>query len=137
MGWQGLATGAQTGRGEFALASGREWVGRVSDRTGQDRGGRSSWDMSRLSWKVWQRLRACVGVAPSRGRGVFGNGIARSRNHKRWRLCRGCGGDGAVGRRQEMKKVGLLESSVRSGLAASSGVQCADRRRRYAVCEAV
>ena len=94
--------GAQTGRGEFALASGREWVGRVSDR-----GGRSSWDMSRLSWKVWQRLRACVGVAPSRGSGVFGNGIARSTN-ERWRLCRGCGGDGAVGRRQEMKKVGLL-----------------------------
>jgi hypothetical protein len=74
----------------------------------EDRGGRSSWDMSRLSWKVWQRLRACVGVARSRGRGVFGV-MARSRRKR----CRGWktrrdqtrGGDGAV-ERKEMKKVG-------------------------------
>jgi len=71
-----LATGHRPDvESSFWLLEGSRWVGRVEDRDGW-----SSWDMSRLSWKVWQRLRACVGVARSRGRGVFGNRMARSTN---------------------------------------------------------
>ena len=87
--------------------------------------------MSRLSWKVWQRLRACVGVCRTpvsltwSRRGVFGSRIARPTTTEhmprrlRWRRH-----DGPVEvERWEMKKWDMAWS----GCTASNSVARRDR----------
>lgn len=121
-------------RGEFALASGREslWVGMV-----EGRGGRSSWDMSRLRLKVWQRPAGLCRRVSSSHVGVAWRGVAclvmaRSRAEDMPRARRSSLGV-ATARTVGGEAGDEGRSGMRRGLATKSGVQMGTK----AVCSSM
>jgi hypothetical protein len=128
--------GAQTGRGEFALASGREWVGRQSGGQGWPvQLGHSQAKLESLAtaaglcrrraltwaWRVW-----------GDGEGEVDDTEELPRMNWWWRRRGG----------EELDEESGIVVDGRAGLAASSGVQTAAaeggrQARRYAVCKAV